>query len=206
MILSKFDDDLFRSMAKNIFSKTNYLPLVLTFTAIILMIIGLRAEGRIWWCKLGDYSIYVNEAWNSSHTSQHFLDPYSLTHVLHGVLFFWLATLIFSSLSAVWRFFIAISAEAAWEILENSNFIIEKYRATTASFDYLGDSVFNSIGDILACTCGFWIAYKLGWWKSLAFFLLVEIVLLLWIHDGLLINVLMLIYPIDAIKQWQLSF
>ena len=166
-------------MAQKILSKQNYLPLILSFTATILMVVVLYSQGRLWWCKLGDYSIYVNEAWNSSHTSQHFLDPYSLTHVLHGVLFFWLAAFVFSRLSGAWRFFIAMSAEAAWEVLENTNYIIEKYRATTASFDYFGDSIFNSVGDVLACAFGFWIAQKLGWWKSLIFFLLVEIVLLL---------------------------
>lgn len=193
-------------MSEQSSSKPKYPPLISAFAATILMIVGLRAEGRIWWCKLGDYSIYVNEAWNSSHTSQHLLDPYTFTHVLHGVLFFWLTGLIFSRVSGEWRFFIAVSAEAAWEILENSSYIIEKYRADTASFDYLGDSIFNSVGDVLSCALGFWIAYKLGWWKSLIFFLAVELVLLLWIHDGLLINILMLIHPIEAIKQWQLSF
>jgi hypothetical protein len=193
-------------MSEQSSSKPKYPPLISAFAATILMIVGLRAEGRIWWCKLGDYSIYVNEAWNSSHTSQHLLDPYTFTHVLHGVLFFWLTGLIFSRVSGAWRFFIAVSAEAAWEILENSSYIIEKYRADTASFDYLGDSIFNSVGDVLSCALGFWIAYKLGWWKSLIFFLAVELVLLLWIHDGLLINILMLIHPIEAIKQWQLSF
>jgi hypothetical protein len=193
-------------MSEQSSSKPKYPPLISAFAVTILMIVGLRAEGRIWWCKLGDYSIYVNEAWNSSHTSQHLLDPYTFTHVLHGVLFFWLTGLIFSRVSGEWRFFIAVSAEAAWEILENSSYIIEKYRADTASFDYLGDSIFNSVGDVLSCALGFWIAYKLGWWKSLIFFLAVELVLLLWIHDGLLINILMLIHPIEAIKQWQLSF
>ncbi|MEP6902084.1 MAG: DUF2585 family protein [Actinomycetota bacterium] len=192
-------------MTEKISSKQNYLPLILTLAAMILMIAVLRAEGRIWWCKLGDYSIYVNQAWNSSHTSQHLFDPYSFTHILHGVLFFWLTAFVFSRLSAAWRFFIAISAEASWEILENSQFIIEKYRANTASLDYFGDSIFNSVGDVLACAFGFGIAYKLGWWKSLIFFLLLEIVLLWWIRDGLLLNILMLIYPIDAIKTWQMN-
>jgi len=171
----------------------------------MLMVASLRLQGRIWWCKLGDYSIYVNEAWNSRHTSQHFLDPYTFTHILHGVIFFWLASLLFSRFSVVRRFFIAISVEAGWEILENSNYIIEKYRENTASLDYFGDSIFNSVGDVLACAAGFWIAYKLGWWKSLAFFLLTEIVLLLWIRDGLLLNILMLIYPLDTVKNWQMS-
>jgi hypothetical protein len=192
-------------MTENSSSKTNYLPLILAFFALISMVVVLYLQGRIWWCKLGDYSIYVNQAWNSSHTSQHLFDPYTFTHILHGVLFFWLASLIFSRASAAWRFFIAIFVEAAWEVLENSNFIIEIYRKNTASLDYFGDSIFNSVGDVLACGFGFWIAYKLGWWKSLIFFLLVEIVLLLWIRDGLLLNILMLIYPLDSIKHWQMN-
>lgn len=192
-------------MAEKILSRQNYLPLALAFAALAAMVFILSAQGRIWWCKLGDYAIYVNQAWNSSHTSQHFLDPYTFTHILHGVLFFWLAGAIFTKLSVVWRFFIASFAEAAWEVLENSNFIIEKYRENTASLDYYGDSIFNSTGDVLACMVGFWIAYKLGWWKSLAFFLLVEIVLLLWIRDGLLLNIFMLIYPLDSIKHWQMN-
>ena len=192
-------------MAEKILSKQNYPPLALSFAALVSMVLILSAQGRIWWCKLGDYAIYVNQAWNSSHTSQHLFDPYSFTHILHGVLFFWLIGVIFAKLSPAWRFFIATVTEAAWEVLENSNFIIEIYRKNTASLDYYGDSIFNSVGDVLACMVGFWIAYKLGWWKSLAFFLLVEIALLLWIRDGLLLNILMLIYPIDSVKHWQMG-
>jgi len=192
-------------MAEKILSKQNYLPLVLSFAVALLMVVLLYTQGRIWWCKLGDYSIYVNEAWNSSHTSQHFLDPYTFTHILHGVMFFWLASLIFSRLSAAWRFFISVSAEAAWEVLENTNYIIDKYRENTASLDYFGDSIFNSIGDVLSCSFGVWIAFKLGWWKSLIFFLLVELFLLWWIRDGLLLNILMLIYPLDSVKHWQMN-
>lgn len=169
------------------------------------MALLLYLQGRILWCKLNDYSIYVNEAWNSSHTSQHLFDPYTFTHVLHGVAFFWIAGLIFSKLSVQWRFLIAIFAEAAWEVFENSNYIIEKYRENTASLDYFGDSVANSIGDLAACAIGFAIAAKLGQWRSLAFFVLVELILMFWIRDGLLLNILMLLYPLDGIKQWQMA-
>ncbi len=192
-------------MAEKILSKQNRLPLILSAAVSLLMVVLLYSQGRLWWCKLGDYAIYVNEAWNSSHTSQHFLDPYTFTHILHGVLFFWLAVLIFPKLSVAWQFFIATSVEAAWEVLENTNYVIDKYRENTASLDYFGDSILNCVGDLLACVLGLWIAFKLGWWKSLIFFLLVEIVLLLWIRDGLLLNILMLIYPLDAVKNWQMS-
>lgn len=187
------------------FSSRNVLPYLLSFAVTFLMVVLLYSQGRLWWCKLGDYAVYVNEAWNSNHTSQHFFDPYTFTHVLHGVMFWWLASLIFARFSVSWRFFIAIFTECAWEILENSNFIIEKYRANTASLDYFGDSILNSVGDVVACAGGFLIAHRIGWWKSLLFFLVVEIVLLIWIRDGLLLNVLMLIYPLDAVKNWQMS-
>ncbi len=192
-------------MAEKILSKQNYLPLILSVAAAILMVVLMLTQGRLWWCKLSDYSIYINEAWNNSHTSQHFLDPYAFTHVLHGVMFFWLAKLLFSRLSTAWQFLISIFAEAAWEVFENTNYIIGKYRENTASLDYFGDSIFNSVGDLLACALGFLIAFKLGWWKSLIFFLLVEIFLLLWIRDGLLLNILMLIYPLDSVKNWQMN-
>jgi hypothetical protein len=192
-------------MAEKFLSKTNRLPLALSLAVPLLMVVALRVLGRIWWCKLGDYAVYVADAWNSSHTSQHFLDPYTFTHILHGVMFFWLARAIFSKLSTGWQFFIAIFVEAAWEVLENTNYVIDKYRENTASLDYFGDSIFNSVGDLTACAAGIWIAIKLGWWKSLAFFLLTELVLLLWIRDGLLLNILMLIYPLDSVKNWQMN-
>lgn len=178
-------------------------PLAFSVAVTVLMAVALWSMGRVWWCKLGDWVIYVHEAWGSSHTSQHVFDPYLFTHILHGVAFFWITGLIFAKLDVEWRFLIAIVAEAGWEILENSNFIIEKYRANTASFDYFGDSIVNSIADVGACAFGFWLAFKLGIWKSVAFFFLVELVLLLWIRDSLLINIIMLTYPLEAIKEWQ---
>jgi hypothetical protein len=120
----------------------NWLPWALSLAAVALMTAALCFEGRIWWCQHGDSAIYINDAW-STHTSQHFLDPYSFTHILHGVMFFWIAALVFSKRSATWRFLIAVIAEAGWEILENSNFIIEKYRENTASLDKLGESLAN---------------------------------------------------------------
>jgi Protein of unknown function (DUF2585) len=171
----------------------------------LVMAILLRFNGRIWWCKFGDWAIYVNEAWNSSHTSQHFFDPYTFTHVLHGVLGFWLAGLLLKNYSKTVWFVVTLAVEAAWEILENSNFIIEKYRENTASLDYFGDSIANSIGDLMACAAGFLIAMKLGVWRSLVFFVVVELLLLVWIRDGFLLNILMLVYPLESIKAWQMG-
>jgi len=169
------------------------------------MVVLLWLNGRIWWCKSGDWTIYVNEAWRSSHTSQHLFDPYTFTHILHGVLAFWLAELLLPKLGRAWQYLAAMAGEAAWEVLENSNFIIEKYRENTAALDYFGDSIANSIGDLAAVAIGFWVSVKLGMWRSLAFFVAVELILLFWIRDSLLLNIVMLIYPVDDVKNWQMS-
>jgi hypothetical protein len=179
------------------------LPFAMCALIAAVMAAFLRSDGRIWWCKSGDLFPYVNDAWNSSHTSQHLLDPYTFTHILHGVLAFWIAGLILKNVWPYWQLVVAAAVEAGWEILENSNFIIEKYRENTASLDYFGDSIANSIGDLAACMFGFWVAAKLGMWRSLIFFFAVELILLFWIRDSFLLNILMLIVPIDSIKTWQ---
>jgi hypothetical protein len=93
--------------------------------------------------------------------------------------------------------------ESAWEIVENTNFVINRYRETTAAFGYTGDTVINSIGDIIACGVGFWVARRLGWKRTIVAFVIVELVLLVWIRDSLLLNILMLLRPSGAIKAWQ---
>ena len=172
------------------------------FASVASAALLLFLQGRIWWCKLGDYSPWSSDAWGR-HNSQHLFDPYSFTHILHGVLFFWLASLIFRKMSFVRQFALAIFVECAWEVLENTNQVIERYRTATLALDYYGDSIANSLGDILCCGVGFWLAYKLKFWRSVILFLLIEIVLLIWIHDSLLLNIVMLIHPIEAVKAWQ---
>ena len=184
-------------------SRSVVLPFAICAAIAAAMAMILRIDGRIWWCKSGDAAIYINDAWNSSHTSQHLLDPYTFTHILHGVLAFWLAGLILKNVWPYWQLVVAAVFEAGWEILENSDYIIDKYRENTASLDYFGDSIANSIGDLAACMIGFWVAAKLGLWRSLIFFFAVELILLFWIRDSLLLNVVMLIVPIDWIKNWQ---
>jgi hypothetical protein len=186
----------------------DYLPWIFIAITLITMVIILSTQGRIWWCKW-DTPIYIAtlDAW-SKHTSQHFFDPYAVTHVLHGFLFLWGLDLIVhkilgKKISFAWLLFIAVFAESTWEVLENSQTIIERYREQTASLDYFGDSIANSFGDVIACVTGFIIAYRLKFWLSLAMFLALEIILVLTIRDSLLINIIMLIYPIEAIKLWQ---
>ena len=105
-----------------------------------------------------------------------------------------------------WRLFMAITIESVWEIVENSNIVIQRYRAATASLGYHGDTVVNSLGDIMCCGIGFMIARRLGWRRSLALFFVTEAFLLIWIRDSLLLEILMLVHPINAIKVWQVGY
>jgi hypothetical protein len=93
--------------------------------------------------------------------------------------------------------------EAGWEILENSPIIIDRYRSATASLGYNGDSIVNSTGDLLSCAVGYALAQRIGWKWSIGLFVVIELVMLLMIRDNLTLNVIMLLYPIEAIKRWQ---
>lgn len=173
-----------------------------SFGIIAVMALILWLNGRTPICTCGYIKFWHGEV-NSSGNSQHLFDPYSFSHILHGLLFYPLLWLITRKLPTKYRFLIALLIEAGWEILENSNFIINRYRAATISFDYFGDSIVNSIGDLISMSLGFWIASKAKIWQTIALFFVIETLLLFWIRDNLTINIIQLIHPIDAIKQWQ---
>lgn len=180
-------------------------------TAVIVLclivaaaITSLFFQGRVWWCQAGDMSPWSWDIW-TTHNSQHIVDPYSFTHVLHGVLEFWLIGLVFRRMPLAWRLALAVFIESSWEVAENSATVIERYRSVTISLDYFGDSIINSIADILCCATGFVIAYNLRFWRSLMLFLTTEAILVFWIRDSLLINIVMLLYPIEAVKVWQIG-
>ena len=139
----------------------------------------------------------------SSENSQHLSDWYTPSHVLHGILFYALLWLIARRLAFGWRLAIAVAVESAWEIVENSDAIIERYRAVTISLDYYGDSVLNTVADILAMVLGFFLASRLPVWASVALVLVVEATTIWLIRDGLALNILMLTYPVDAVANWQ---
>jgi len=164
--------------------------------------LGLRSQGRLWWCSCNYLLVWFGDPW-SSDNSQYLLDPYSFTHVLHGFLLCGLLALVAPRLSTVWQLWLAVTIETAWEILENSEFVIRRYREQTASLGYFGDTIVNSLGDILVCGLGFMLAHRLGFRRAFALFVLTEVTLALWIRDNLTLNVLMLIYPIEAVKEWQ---
>jgi hypothetical protein len=162
----------------------------------------LRQQGRLWSCACGRLLFWTSDAW-SADTSQHLFDPYSFTHVLHGVVFCGLLALLAPRVSWAWRLWLAVAAESVWEVVENTRYVIDRYREATAALGYTGDTIVNSLGDVAACGLGFALADRLGLKRSAVFFLLVEAALLLTIRDSLLLNVIMLIYPLDSIRSWQ---
>ena len=170
---------------------------------VLAMIVLLRVEGRLFLCSCGYFAPWIGDTC-SSNTSQQLFDPYSFTHILHGFLFFWLIALLFRRVVPGWQFGIALLLESAWEVFENTRFVIDKYRTETAALGYTGDTVVNSLGDLACALVGFLVARQLGWRRSLIVFALVELILILWIHDSLLLQILMLVRPVEAIKQWQM--
>jgi hypothetical protein len=182
--------------------RSTVLQIVAACVIVLVMSVLLRAQGRLLICACGYVQIWTSDTC-SSNNSQHLLDPYSFTHVLHGVMFFWLIALVFRRMAAGRQLLLALALEAAWEVFENSRLVIERYRTATAALGYQGDTVVNSIGDLLCALLGYVIARQLGARRSLILFLLVELILIVWIHDSLLLQILMLVRPVEAIKLWQ---
>jgi hypothetical protein len=184
-------------------NRLGVLQIIAIGLVLLLMVVSLRAEGRMFLCTCGHFALWTSDTC-SSNTSQQLLDPYSFTHVLHGFLFFWLIALLFRRMTSGWQVWLALLLEGAWEIFENTPFVIDKYRTETAALGYTGDTIVNSFGDLLCAFAGFMIARKLGLRWSLIVFVLVELFLLVWIRDSLLLQILMLVRPVEAIKLWQI--
>src|SRR5258706_1166362 len=173
------------------------MAVVLGATALLM-----RAEGRLWICSCGRLHLWEGDTC-SANNSQQFLDPYSFTHVLHGIAYFWLIALLVKfalpRLTSAWQLWLAATVASLWELFENSTVIIQRYREATAALGYQGDTVVNSMGDILCCVGGFMIARRLGLRRSIVAFFTTEIGLLLWILGSLLLEILILVHPVGAI-------
>ena len=172
---------------------------VFVLTAVVELFMGrllLGPDGR--------FGLWEGNIW-SSENSQRFADPYSFSHIIHGVLFYSILWLVARKLPVRHRLLIALALEAGWELLENSPLIINRYREATISLGYTGDSILNSLSDILMMTIGFLFASRASVRVSVAAVVLMEIGCALWIRDNLTLNIIMLIHPVDAIKHWQMA-
>jgi hypothetical protein len=169
---------------------------------LIVMVATLYAMGRLPICRCG----YV-KPWHgvvfSSENSQHLSDWYSFTHVIHGFVFYALLWLGRGWWPLGLRVVLATLLEASWEVLENTDFVINRYREVTISLDYFGDSIINSTADVIAMLAGFLVAARLPWRATLALALALEVFLAVAIRDNLTLNVIMLIHPLDAVRHWQ---
>ena len=177
-------------------------PWIAMALTALTAVIALRLEGRLWICATDSFALWTSDAWGRQNSQQLF-DPYTFTHISHGLLLCAPLVWLLPRWSPGWRLALACGLETVWEIVENSAFTIDRYRDTTAAIGYTGDTVINALGDILACGIGFVVADKLGWRWALAIFLLMEVMLALWIRDNLILNVVMLLWPIEGIKAWQ---
>ena len=183
-------------------------PLIPRRYWLIALAIAVAAAAILLWmgrpliCTCGEVKLWVGEV-HGPDNSQHIADWYTPSHIIHGFLFYWLGWLFLRRNPPGDRLIGAIVIEAAWEILENSQWVIDRYREATIALGYTGDSVINSAADVLWMILGFGIARRLPVWGTAALAIFFELLTLATIRDNLTLNVVMLVWPIDAIRVWQ---
>ena len=160
--------------------------------------------GRSWLGPDGRFGFWEGNIWSSG-CSQRLADAYSFSHLVHGFLFYAVLWVVARKLPIRARLLMAVLLEAGWELLENSPIIINRYRQVTIALGYDGDSILNSLSDILMMTLGFTFAWRFRPWISVMVVLLLEVGCALWVRDNLTLNILMLLHPVEAIKTWQMG-
>ncbi|OGF67126.1 hypothetical protein A3H04_02980 [Candidatus Giovannonibacteria bacterium RIFCSPLOWO2_12_FULL_43_11c] len=179
------------------------------FASIFILIafaVILHAMGQIWICKCGYVKLWHGVTY-SSENSQHISDWYTFSHIIHGFVFYWIYSILRKKFNLPFGLglLLAIIAEVSWEIFENTDMVINRYREVTISLDYYGDSVINSVFDVLAMVFGFVLAVRLPVWVTIALIIAMEIFVGYSIRDNLTLNIIQLIYPTDWILRWQQS-
>lgn len=155
-------------------------------------------------CTCGYVKLWEGEVWSSGN-SQHLTDWYTLSHLAHGFIFYAILRWLRPGWSLAWRAVAALLLEGAWEVIENTPLVINRYREVTASLDYFGDSILNSFGDGVAMLAGFFLAARLPVVASVVIVIGMEGLAAWMIRDNLALNVLMLLWPVEAVRDWQMQ-
>lgn len=176
--------------------------LVVTFVIILVQVLSQYLMGRLWICECGYVKLFEAGV-NTPGNSQHLFDWYTPSHIIHGFLFYGLGWLVMRKQPITAKLSLAALIEAAWEILENSPIVIDRYRTATMAIGYTGDSILNSGMDMVAMIAGFFFAARMPLWLTVVIALGFEVLTAFVIRDNLTLNVLMLVWPIEAVKIWQ---
>jgi hypothetical protein len=169
---------------------------------VVVQALGLHAMSRVWICACGTIRLWVGDIW-SPELSQQLFDWYTASHIVHGILFYGALRLLLPRAPVLVRLVIAVCIEAAWEIAENSPWVIEAYRKQALAAGYTGDSILNSVMDNVSMMTGFALAYLLPWRATVALVLALEIGAAALVRDNLTLNILNFIHRFPAIEAWQ---
>ncbi|MBI2056552.1 MAG: DUF2585 family protein [Candidatus Sungbacteria bacterium] len=194
-------------MTQNFFKKIadkKYAYAAIATAIIALFGLALFFMGQVLICKCGYIKLWHGVVF-SSENSQHLSDWYTFSHIIHGFIFYWIFWRAGKKYN--WplglRFLLALLIEVGWELFENTDFIINRYREVTISLDYYGDSIVNSVFDVLMMVLGFFMAWRFPVWLIAVAAILMELIVGWYIRDNLILNIIMLVYPFDFILKWQ---
>ena len=176
--------------------------LAVTFVIILVQIVSQHLMGRIWICECGYVKLFEAGV-NTPGNSQHIFDWYTPSHIIHGFLFYGLGWLVMRRRPLTAKLALAALIEAGWEILENSPVVIDRYRTATMAIGYTGDSILNSGMDMVSMVAGFFFAARMPVWLTVVIAIAFEVLTTIVIRDNLTLNVIMLVWPIEAIRTWQ---